>query len=564
MGQAMQDFFRDDFEDFEPDGDGRARTLHVASRTDFVAGGIVLAAIILFIGTGSTVFTSIVRSLSGYAGGTDQALSVAVILNIALIIFGWRRYRDLESEYVVRSDAERRAWRIANTDALTGFKNRRSIGSHGNRMIDEAQQDGKDIAVFMLDLDQFKTVNDVYGHAAGDVVLKIAAQRIDEIMPAATLKARLGGDEFVCIFAVERHQSEIIDILAQKLVSAMARPVDSDNLCVSISTSLGIAKLEPTAKSVETLMRRADIAMYASKERGKNRYSWFSDEMESELHKRNDLEQGLRAGIPNGEFEPFFEPQVDLASGRIEGFEMLARWRSPTFGMVSPDIFIPIAEECGLIADLSLSVMRQAFEAARDWDHALTISVNVSPMQLKDPWLAQKMVKLLTETGFPANRLEIEITESSLFDNLGLAQSIIGSLKNQGIQVSLDDFGTGYSSLAHLRALPFDRIKIDRSFVTSMAESADSAAIVSAIIKLGETLNMPVTAEGIEDEETAAMLIALGCRKGQGWHFGRPTGIKATAAAIAKREAAAATGGPISKPAALRRIESAIAARKAG
>lgn len=524
MGNAMIDTLYDEFDTPADERVGRSRL----PQTDFVAGGIVVAAIILFIGTGSTMFTAVIQTLSGYAGGADRALSVAVILNIALIIFGWRRYRDLQSEYAVRSDAEQRAWHVANTDPLTGFDNRRSIGPRAAKMITAAKHEGKYVAVFMLDLDQFKNVNDVYGHAAGDAVLKIAARRIEEVMPGATLKARLGGDEFVCVFVVDRSESDLIQKLSQGLVEALARPMNHDNLHVAISTSLGIAKLGPDANTISTLMRRADIAMYAAKDRGKNCYAWFSDEMESELHRRNDLEQGVRAGIPRGEFEPFFEPQVDLASGRLEGFEMLARWRSPTFGLVSPEIFIPIAEESGLISDLSLSVMHQALDAAKHWDHRLTISVNISPAQLKDPWLAQKIVKLLAETSFPAHRLEIEITETSLFENLGLAQSIVSSLKNQGIQVSLDDFGTGYSSLAHLRALPFDRIKIDRSFVTSMVETPDSAAIVSAIVKLGETLNMPVTAEGIETQEIGQMLVEMGCSKGQGWHFGRPMGIAAT------------------------------------
>lgn len=515
------------YDEFDRPAEDRAAR-HGSSETDFVAGGIVVAAMILFIGTGSTVFTAVIQSLSGYAGGADRALSVAVILNIALIIFGWRRYRDLQCEYAVRSEAEQRAWHIANTDPLTGFDNRRSIGTHASNMITLAEREDRQVAVFMLDLDQFKNVNDVYGHAAGDAVLKIAAHRIQQIMPDATLKARLGGDEFVCVFVVDPAEPDIIQTLAENLVSALAQPMNHDNLHVAISTSLGIARLAPDANTISTLMRRADIAMYAAKDRGKNCYAWFSEEMESELHRRNDLEQGVRTGIPRGEFEPFFEPQVDLSTGRLEGFEMLARWRSPTFGLVSPDIFIPIAEESGLISDLSLSVMRQALDAAKHWDHGLTISVNISPAQLKDPWLAQKIVKLLAETGFPAHRLEIEITETSLFENLGLAQSIVSSLKNQGIQVSLDDFGTGYSSLAHLRALPFDRIKIDRSFVTSMVETPDSAAIVSAIVKLGETLNMPVTAEGIETEEIGQMLVDMGCGKGQGWHFGRPMGVAAT------------------------------------
>ena len=276
------------------------------------------------------------------------------------------------------------------------------------------------------------------------------------------------------------------------------------------------------------LIRRADIALYAAKKNGRNGFSWFESGMEVELRTRNSLEGDIRAGIPNDEFVPYFEQQIDLKTGELVGFEMLARWVSPVRGFISPDDFIPVAEETGMIGDLSMSIIRKALLEAKNWDPKLTISVNISPVQLKDPWLAQKIVKLLVETGFPANRLEVEITESSLFKNLSLAQSIVGSLKNQGIQIALDDFGTGYSSLAHLRALPFDRIKIDRSFVSSMMENTESAAIVSAIAGLGASLDVPITAEGIEDSAIIEKLAALGCTKGQGWHFGQPLSIEQT------------------------------------
>ena len=276
------------------------------------------------------------------------------------------------------------------------------------------------------------------------------------------------------------------------------------------------------------LIRRADIALYAAKKNGRNGFSWFESGMEVELRTRNSLEGDIRAGIPNDEFVPYFEQQIDLKTGELVGFEMLARWVSPVRGFISPDDFIPVAEETGMIGDLSMSIIRKALLEAKNWDPKLTISVNISPVQLKDPWLAQKIVKLLVETGFPANRLEVEITESSLFKNLSLAQSIVGSLKNQGIQIALDDFGTGYSSLAHLRALPFDRIKIDRSFVSSMMENTESAAIVSAIAGLGASLDVPITAEGIEDSAIIEKLVALGCTKGQGWHFGQPLSIEQT------------------------------------
>jgi EAL domain-containing protein (putative c-di-GMP-specific phosphodiesterase class I) len=268
--------------------------------------------------------------------------------------------------------------------------------------------------------------------------------------------------------------------------------------------------------------------MYHSKKNGRNCYSWFESSMHAAIQTQNMLESGMRSGIPAGEFIPYFEQQINLATGKLGGFEVLARWRSSTLGNVMPDVFIPIAEECNMIADLSESIMRQAFLDARNWDSSLTLSVNISPYQLRDPWLAQKIIKILTETGFPPERLEVEITENALFENIGLARAIITSLKNQGIKIALDDFGTGYSSLSHLRILPFDRIKIDQSFISTYSESPDNAAIVDAIIHLSRSLNLPVTAEGAEDEEIIAFLAELGCEKVQGYYYGQPLSIEQT------------------------------------
>jgi predicted signal transduction protein with EAL and GGDEF domain len=302
-----------------------------------------------------------------------------------------------------------------------------------------------------------------------------------------------------------------------------------------VAASIGIARSDIDCAGIETLMRAADIAMYAAKKSGRNRFAWFDASMERELQARNELESGLRLAIPRGEIVPYFEQQVDLETGAIHGFEVLARWQHPTRGLIGPEAFIPVAEETGMIAELSLSVMRQAFTAAREWDPALKLSINVSPWQLRDPWLAQKVIKVLTETNFPPQRCEIEITETALFDNLPLAQSIVASLKNQGVCLALDDFGTGYSSLAHLRALPFDRIKIDKSFVMSVNESADSAAIVNAICRLGESLNLPVTAEGVEDAAIEERLRAIGCTRGQGWRYGKPLSLVAVRRMLAER-----------------------------
>ena len=497
-----------------------------SAQRDMITGSVVVAAIVLFIWTGGSAMSKAVRYLTGIGAGVEQILMTAVLLNVALILFGWRRYRDLQVEVQQRKEAEERARSLAATDDLTGFLNRRSIAEEGAALLSRAQRKQKCVAMLMLDLDNFKTVNDVHGHAAGDMVLTAAAQRIEGLMPPSALTARLGGDEFACAFIFDPNSPEIVDRIAEELVSAMTTPINRDGLHLAISTSIGIARSDFDCGSVESLMRRADIAMYCAKNQGRNRFAWFDASMERELNMRNKLEAGMREGIPRGEFVPYYEQQVDLSTGRLNGFEMLARWEHPSEGLISPDIFIPIAEETGLIAELSLSVMRKAFEEARNWDPSLTLSVNISPAQLKDPWLSQKILKLLVETGFPSNRLEVEITESSLFENLSLAQSIVGSLKNQGIRIALDDFGTGYSSLAHLRALPFDRIKIDRSFVSSINQNSESAAIVSAIARLGDSLGLPVTAEGIEDKNIERQLRRLGCTKGQGWHFGKPMSVE--------------------------------------
>jgi EAL domain-containing protein (putative c-di-GMP-specific phosphodiesterase class I) len=239
--------------------------------------------------------------------------------------------------------------------------------------------------------------------------------------------------------------------------------------------------------------------------------------------------------MANGEFTPHFEPQVELETGRIIGFEMLMRWQSTTLGQVPPERFIPMAEEAGLISNLSLQVVREAMLVARHWSSDIMLSINLSPLQLRDPWFSQKLTKLLVETGFPAPQLEVEVTETALIDDKPLVTSIINSLKNQGVRLTLDSFGTGYASLSHLRSLPFDRIKIDRSFIAAMAKSADARAIVMAVLRLGESLATSIVAKGVEDEATAKDLIALGCKQAQGWYFGRAASPKDLMAMLSAR-----------------------------
>lgn len=506
-----------------------------APRTSVVTGAISVTAILLFVGIGSAVLS---QSLQHYLEGAEppsQPLVIALLLNVALILLGWRRHSALHRELQIRAAAEERAQQLASRDPLTGFLNRRSLAEEGAAMFVRARRRRKAMALVMLDLDHFKTINDMHGHAVGDALLRAVASEIAHFMPPIALTARLGGDEFACGFLFDGDEPGTVERIAEKLISRMAQPFEAEGLRLHISCSLGIARSDFDCAGIDALMRAADIAMYQAKKAGRNRFAWFDQSMERELQTRNDLESGLRLAIPRQEIVPYFEQQTDLATGRLHGFEVLARWEHPQRGMISPELFIPIAEETGMIGELSLSIMRQAFLAARDWDPSLSVSVNIPPWQLRDAWLAQKVIKVLTETGFPANRLEVEITESALFDNLALAQSIVGSLKNQGVQLALDDFGTGYSSLAHLRALPFDRIKIDKSFIMSLNESADSAAIVNAIISLGDSLNLPITAEGVEDAAIEERLRAIGCAKAQGWHYGKPLSTAGVRRLLAER-----------------------------
>jgi diguanylate cyclase (GGDEF)-like protein len=495
---------------------------------DFVTLGIALAAIILFVGTAGVALPALVRAWSGNSPSPDVMLTNALLLNIALILLGWNRYKVLNNELVQRRKSEEEARRLAEIDHLTGCLNRRSFTAALGDLLAECPGDTRALAAIAVDLDNFKQINDLNGHQAGDEVLRATAARIDRLLPGGGLLARLGGDEFVCVVPYHPQVPDRIDRLATQMIELVASPVNHEGSTVEVTISIGIAssiQLDETGLgtiSAQKLMHKADIAMYHAKKQGKNRFYWFEPPMENELRFRNELEAGIRRGIALGEFRPYYEQQIDLETNRLTGFEMLARWVSPEMGVVGPDIFIPIAEEIGVIGEMSERLIAQAFEDAKRWDPGLTLSVNISPVQMRDPWFAQKLLKLLVRHNFPANRLDIEITESCLHENIGMVRSMITSLRNQGVHVSLDDFGTGYSSLSQLRSLPFDRLKIDRSFISELKEDEHNGKLVDAIISMGDGLNLPITAEGVENEKVLEVLRRMGKLKGQGYHYGRP------------------------------------------
>ncbi|MFM6853878.1 MAG: putative bifunctional diguanylate cyclase/phosphodiesterase, partial [Sphingopyxis sp.] len=366
-----------------------------------------------------------------------------------------------------------------------------------------------------------------------------------------TLLARLGGDEFAVLFAVPRDAGDTIDAVGEAMTVELAQPVMIDDIAASTSSSIGGAMATDAATTLDLLLRHADTAMYRAKKLGRCRYCRFDDGMGQALALRDVIERELRVAITRCELYPVYEPLIDLSTGQAIGYEMLARWTSPTLGAVSPGEFIPVAEEKGLISLLSDALFRQAFLDAAQWPASISLSINVSPLQLRDPWFAQKLLKLLAETRFPPQRLVVELTESAIVDNLPLAQAVFTSLKNQGIRMALDDFGTGYSSIASLRALPFDSVKIDREFVERMSETGDNQSIAAAVLQLGRSMGLPVVAEGIENSATAARLNDLACAVGQGHYYGKALSAHAVLAAHCPPADAAATpaAAPTAAPA---------------
>jgi diguanylate cyclase (GGDEF)-like protein len=445
---------------------------------------------------------------------TASTLEVAFLLNIAIILFGWRRSKDLREALDAYEAAERLAKRNANTDPATGLANRREL----MRELAETFELRHRGVFLVLDLDHFKRVNDLHGHLAGDKLLRVVADAAVAAAPSEACCARTGGDEFAILLPAARDRDA--EQVARAMLSKLSKPVFVEGAQVQVTASIGLARIGD-CENEEAVLRQSDVALYAAKRNGRNDFAWFDQELERELTDRLTLEEDIRRGLKAGEFMPYFQPLVDLASRRIIGFEALARWRSNKRGLLEAESFIEAAERTGLIGPLTMIVVEQALKEARAWPAHLRLAVNISPVQFRDPLLAEQILKMLSATGFPANRLEIEITEASLLEDREQVLTIIHSLKNVGISISLDDFGTGYASLAQVNRLPLDRIKIDKSFITTIVKSEQTAAIVNTIAGLGHNLNVPITAEGVESEQIRAALVEYGCSEAQGWLFGR-------------------------------------------
>ncbi|SFI33836.1 EAL domain-containing protein [Bradyrhizobium sp. Gha] len=442
---------------------------------------------------------------------------------IEVLTFGRRvTFNDRDGYLVAVADiterrkAEARIAYMAHHDGLTDLPNREHFRDRLKQALDQAG--GKRVGVLYIDLDLFKTINDSFGHPAGDLLLKQVAERLTTAVRGANLAARLGGDEFAVILAADVTPNEA-SACATLLIDMLKTPYEIDGQEMVIGASIGIALSPGDGVTSEELMRNADMALYRAKSDGGGMHHFFEREMDLQAQKRRDMELDLRRAFANGEFELHYQPLVAIASDRISGFESLLRWPHPEKGMISPAEFIPVAEDIGLITQLGEWVLREACAEAVKWPDDVKVAVNLSPAQFRSRNLVHVVISALAQSGLSPKRLELEITESVFLAETDANLAILHQLRELGVSISMDDFGTGYSSLSYLRSFPFDKIKIDRSFVKDLARRPDCGAIVRAISGLGRSLNITTTAEGVETEDQLDWLRAEGCNEVQGFLF---------------------------------------------
>ncbi|HYD59611.1 MAG TPA: EAL domain-containing protein [Noviherbaspirillum sp.] len=422
----------------------------------------------------------------------------------------------------------------ATHDALTGLPNRNLLADRLQQAIHHAQRDGGIAAVAFIDLDHFKFINDSLGHAVGDELLKVVAARLKSCMRAADTVARQGGDEFVIVLSNQKNVEAVTDTI-RRIIAVVAEPSTVSGLELHVTCSVGISVYPADGHDAEMLLRNADSAMYKAKELGRNNFEYFAAEMNMHATQRLETLNSLRHAVANNEFVLQYQPKIDLASGGVVGAEALLRWHSPVRGMVQPGLFIPLAEESGLIIEIGAWVLRTACAQNVAWQRAgypsIPISVNLSPRQLAREDIVDLVAGVLRETGLEPRYLELEITETVVMSDVDKSLVTLKRLKELGVKISIDDFGTGYSSLNYLKRFPVDTLKIDRSFVSDVATDQDDAAIVKAVISLAHILNLRVVAEGVEVDEQRRFLLENGCDEVQGYHFGRPVPFDAFARA---------------------------------
>ncbi len=430
--------------------------------------------------------------------------------------------------------------RMAHFDALTGLPNRQLFFDLLRQMTAQAKRNAQLVAVLFIDLDRFKNVNDLHGHAVGDSLLHLVAQRLTGCVRDSDTVARLGGDEFTMILGGVV-QGEDAARVARKILGDMSRPFEIDDLELSISSSIGISLFPNDDSDVEALLKKADMAMYREKSEGKDNYQFYSSTMGARALELAIMENSLKNAMEKNELTIQYQPQVGAQTGEITGLEALLRWQHPELGLISPGKFIPLAEQSGLIVPIGEWVLHEVCAQIAEWRRAgienLRVSINLSPRQFRDRDLAKKVTRVLEEASLSPKALGLEITESTTMRDAEYAVDTLRTLKDVGVQILLDDFGTGHSSLSYLSRFPIDFLKVDRSFVNAISDSAEGPAILSAIVSLAHNLNLEVIAEGVENESQLAHLRSLDCDEIQGFHFSRPLSVDATDAYLRREPA---------------------------
>ncbi|HWJ72491.1 MAG TPA: EAL domain-containing protein [Kaistia sp.] len=462
----------------------------------------------------------------------EMVAATVAFSGMVLAFLVLQRFRQLTARLDEALGREQQLGLLSQIDPLTRILNRTAFIEELGRTIDRHRAGGSQFALLTIDLDRFRNVNHVHGHGVGDMLLVEVARRLGTFQTTGATIARLGGDEFALLIENETIE-ELARRTARRLIESIAAPVWVPQGVLSIGATIGIATSELSEASAEELLRAANIALGEAKQGGRGTFYYFEASMGEALRRRSTLETDLRRAIVAGEIVPFYQPLIALEDGRLMGFEVLARWDHPRYGLIQPSAFIPLAEELGRVGDLFYRILAAACADAKAWPTDLSLSVNLSPTQFAEPQLAARILSILGSAGVDPSRLELEITENALVDEVASAKLMLGALRDAGVGVALDDFGTGYSSLRHLNDLPIDRLKIDRLFLEGARQNIENWKIVRAIVQLAHSLDMETTAEGIEIPDVAEILRDVGCDIGQGFLFGKPLSSAATSAWLA-------------------------------
>jgi len=432
-----------------------------------------------------------------------------------------------------QKQAEARIAHLAHYDPLTGLANRALFTREMDAALSRVQRHDRKVALLCLDLDRFKAINDSYGHLTGDQLLTEVAERLRGCVRKSDIIARMGGDEFTIIQDIDT--PEDAQHLAGRIVDALKLPVIVNETALEVGVSIGIALAPADGMDANNLLSRADLAMYRVKAEGRNGWCFYRPEMDAQLQSRIEMELDLKAALAGNQFQLYYQPLLNLDNDQVVSFEALLRWHHPTRGMVSPAEFIPLAEECGLIGQLGEWVLNEATRTAARWPQTWRVAVNISPLQFRHKSLVNLVKKALKTSGLPPARLELEITESVILEDETHNLAILNAIRALGVRIAMDDFGTGYSSLSYLRTFPFDKIKIDQSFVRDLPHDKNALSIVRAITDMAQSLNVLITAEGVETEAQMEALKALNCGEAQGYLIGRPApGIDAYIERVAR------------------------------